>query len=81
MFVSYRAFKTPVPLPALADPTPSVLPSTMASQGVDVDRVMRELGQLRRFHVRNYCLLALVTISVAIYGINYVFLAADVPYR
>ncbi|CAG9136528.1 unnamed protein product [Plutella xylostella] len=53
----------------------------MASQGVDVDRVMRELGQLQRFHVRNYCLLALVTISVAVYGINYVFLAADVPYR
>ncbi|CAK1555043.1 unnamed protein product [Leptosia nina] len=42
---------------------------------------MRELGQLGRFHRRCYVLVAIAGFSAAIYGINYVFLAADVPYR
>ncbi|XP_031766668.2 organic cation transporter protein-like isoform X2 [Galleria mellonella] len=47
----------------------------------DTDRLMHELGQFRRFHVMNYFLLALTVFAAALYAINYVFLAADVPYR
>ncbi|XP_072932972.1 organic cation transporter protein-like isoform X2 [Epargyreus clarus] len=48
---------------------------------LDVDGLMRELGQFRRFHLINYFLLALVPFAAAIYAVNYIFLAADVPYR
>ncbi|CAH2084349.1 unnamed protein product [Euphydryas editha] len=54
---------------------------TMGQTQIDTDGLMRELGQYRRFHLLNYALLALVAFSVAHYGINYVFLVADVPYR
>ncbi|KAJ0183566.1 hypothetical protein K1T71_001542 [Dendrolimus kikuchii] len=49
--------------------------------GLDTDRLMRELGQFKRFHLTNYCLLALPVFVAALYATNYVFLAADVPYR
>ncbi|XP_061714575.1 solute carrier family 22 member 3-like isoform X1 [Cydia pomonella] len=49
--------------------------------GVDCDHLMKELGQFRRFHILNYILMALVSYTAAHYAINYVFLAADVPYR
>lgn len=67
--------------------------STMASEAevssekvekarqVDTDALMQELGQFRRFHLVNYFLLALVPFALAHYAVNYVFLAADVPYR
>lgn len=48
---------------------------------VDTERLMQELGQFKLFHLKNYFLLAIAVFSAAIYGINYVFLAADVPYR
>ncbi|XP_068617258.1 organic cation transporter protein-like [Battus philenor] len=48
---------------------------------MDTDRLMHELGQFRRFHLINYFLLALPAFAAAHYAINYVFLAADVPYR
>ncbi|XP_063826951.1 organic cation transporter protein-like [Ostrinia nubilalis] len=51
------------------------------SGGVDTDRLMQELGQFKRFHLTNYVLLALPVFVAALYAINYVFLAADVPYR
>lgn len=51
------------------------------SGGVDTDRLMRELGQFKRFHLANYVMLALPVFVAALYAINYVFLAADVPYR
>lgn len=51
------------------------------SAGLDTDRLMKELGQFRRFHLTNYCLLALPVFVAALYSTNYVFLAADVPYR
>lgn len=51
------------------------------SAGVDTERLMKELGQGRRFHLVNYVLLALPVYVAAYYAINYVFLAADVPYR
>lgn len=51
------------------------------SGGVDTDRLMRELGQFKRFHLVNYVMLALPVFVAALYAINYVFLAADVPYR
>ncbi|XP_050348889.1 organic cation transporter protein-like [Nymphalis io] len=47
----------------------------------DTDALMRELGQFRRFHVVNYLLLALVPYVLAHYAVNFVFIAADVPYR
>ncbi|KAG6440883.1 hypothetical protein O3G_MSEX001467 [Manduca sexta] len=52
-----------------------------ASSGVDPERLMHELGQFRRFHLINYVLLALPVFIAAFYAVNYVFLAADVPYR
>ncbi|XP_013141700.1 PREDICTED: organic cation transporter protein-like [Papilio polytes] len=48
---------------------------------MDTDRLMHELGQFRKFHLLNYFLLALPAFAAAHYAINYVFLAADVPYR
>ncbi|CAH2084350.1 unnamed protein product [Euphydryas editha] len=54
---------------------------TIGQTQIDTDGLMRELGQNRRFHLKNYALLALVTFSLAHYGVNYVFLVADVPYR
>ncbi|CAH2241418.1 jg15615 [Pararge aegeria aegeria] len=48
---------------------------------VDTDALMQELGQFKRFHLLNYFLLGLVPFVLAHYAINYVFLAADVPYR
>lgn len=51
------------------------------SGGVDTDRLMKELGQFRRFHMTNYVLLALPIFMASLYAINYVFLAGDVPYR
>ncbi|XP_022828155.1 organic cation transporter protein-like isoform X1 [Spodoptera litura] len=51
------------------------------SAGVDMERLMKELGQARRFHLGNYVLLALTVFVAALYATNYVFLAADVPYR
>lgn len=48
---------------------------------VDTERLMQELGQLKPFHLKNYALLAIACFFAAIYGINYVFLAADVDYR
>lgn len=50
-------------------------------RGLDVDALMRELGQFRRFHLLNYVMLALVPFATALYAVNYIFLAADVPYR
>lgn len=52
-----------------------------AAEGLDTDRLMQELGQFRKFHLVSYFLLSLVTFAAAHYAINYVFLAADVPYR
>ncbi|KAH9633783.1 hypothetical protein HF086_005417 [Spodoptera exigua] len=51
------------------------------SAGVDMEQLMQELGQARRFHLGNYALLALTVFVAALYATNYVFLAADVPYR
>ncbi|PZC71372.1 hypothetical protein B5X24_HaOG213517 [Helicoverpa armigera] len=51
------------------------------SGGVDTERLMRELGQARRFHLASYALLAVAVFVAALYATNYVFLAADVPYR
>lgn len=51
------------------------------SAGVDMEQLMQELGQARRFHLGNYVLLALTVFVAALYATNYVFLAADVPYR
>ncbi|KAJ2951318.1 hypothetical protein O0L34_g5720 [Tuta absoluta] len=51
------------------------------ASGVNTDRLMQELGQFKKFHLFNYILLSLVTFTAAHYAINYVFLAADVPYR
>lgn len=51
------------------------------SAGVDMERLMKELGQSSRFHLSNYVLLAISVFVAAIYATNYVFLAADVPYR
>ncbi|KPJ16074.1 hypothetical protein RR48_06029 [Papilio machaon] len=48
---------------------------------MDTDRLMHELGQFRKFHLLNYWLLALPVFAAAHYSINFVFLAADVPYR
>lgn len=59
--------------PAAAAPVPG--------GGVDTEQLMQELGQFRRFHLVNYCLLALVCYFAAHYALNYVFLAADVDYR
>ncbi|XP_023935702.2 organic cation transporter protein-like isoform X2 [Bicyclus anynana] len=50
-------------------------------KALDPDVLMQELGQFRRFHLLNYLLLGLVPFALAHYAINYVFLAADVPYR
>lgn len=49
--------------------------------GLDTDQLMREMGQFKRFHLMNYCLLSLTVFVAALYATNYVFLAADVPYR
>ncbi|XP_053604472.1 organic cation transporter protein-like isoform X2 [Plodia interpunctella] len=49
--------------------------------GFDTERLMKELGQGKPFHLMNYALLTLTVYTAAIYGINYVFLAADVDYR
>ncbi|RVE41008.1 hypothetical protein evm_014342 [Chilo suppressalis] len=51
------------------------------SAGVDADRLMKELGQFRLFHLFNYVLLFIPVYVAALYATNYVFLAADVPYR
>ncbi|GBP53897.1 hypothetical protein EVAR_96575_1 [Eumeta japonica] len=51
------------------------------SAGATAERALRELGQLRWFHVRCHALVALTVVSAALYGINYIFLADDVPYR
>ncbi|CAH2047613.1 unnamed protein product, partial [Iphiclides podalirius] len=51
------------------------------AEGLDTDRLMHELGQFRRFHLLSYFLLSLPAFAAAHYAINYVFLAADVPYR
>lgn len=48
---------------------------------VDVDGLMQELGQFRRFHLWNYVLLALVSYVVPLHAMNYVFLVGNVPYR
>lgn len=45
------------------------------------DRVVTELGQLGRFHLASYLLLAPVATGATLYGLTYVFLAADLPYR
>lgn len=55
--------------------------ATQPNSGVDVEQLMQELGQFRRYHLVNYCLLALVCYFAAHYALNYVFLAADVDYR
>ncbi|XP_045769128.1 organic cation transporter protein-like isoform X1 [Maniola jurtina] len=55
--------------------------STEKAGHVDTDALMQELGQFRKFHVLNYCLLGVVPFVLAHYAINYVFLAADVDYR
>lgn len=55
--------------------------SFKGSAGVDMEVLMKELGQARRFHLCNYVLLALSVFVAALYGTNYVFLAADVSYR
>lgn len=70
-----------MPKPATGSSSAAEAPVLSGGGGVDTDRLMRELGQFRRFHVTNYCLISLVTITAAIYSVNYVFLAADVPYR
>lgn len=49
--------------------------------GLDTDQLMHELGHFRRFHVISYLLVTLVVVVSELYSINYVFLAADVPYR
>ncbi|XP_045498927.1 organic cation transporter protein-like isoform X1 [Colias croceus] len=54
---------------------------TQGKTCVDTDALLRELGQFRRYHLMNYFLIALAGFSAAIYGMNYVFLAADVSYR
>ncbi|KAJ8716903.1 hypothetical protein PYW07_003530 [Mythimna separata] len=59
----------------------TVMEENKGSAGVDTERLMKELGQARRFHVKNYLLLALAVYVLAFYATNYVFLAADVPYR
>lgn len=55
--------------------------ASVPGSGVDTDKLMQELGQFRRFHLVNYCLVALVGYFAAHYALNYVFLAADVDYR
>ncbi|XP_050677874.1 organic cation transporter protein-like isoform X2 [Leptidea sinapis] len=45
------------------------------------ERLVEQLGQHRVFHLRCYALVALTTFAAALYNTNYVFLAADVPYR
>ncbi|XP_041979847.1 organic cation transporter protein-like isoform X2 [Aricia agestis] len=49
--------------------------------GMDTDALMKELGQGGRFHIINYILVSLAMFSLAQYQTQYVFLAADVPYR
>lgn len=65
---------------AAAD-TSSAAAAAAPGAGVDTERLMQELGQFRRFHLGNYCLLALVCYFAAHHALNYVFLAADVDYR
>lgn len=51
------------------------------SAGVDSERLMKELGQAKPFHLINYFMLAFSVYVAALYATNYVFLAGDVPYR
>lgn len=48
---------------------------------LDVERVLRELGQAGRFHARALALAALAAVQVGMLHTTYIFLAADVPYR
>ncbi|CAH2084348.1 unnamed protein product [Euphydryas editha] len=48
---------------------------------LDVDKLMCELGQAGRFHVRMYVLVALAAVQVGLLHTTYIFLAADLPYR
>ncbi|KAG7299214.1 hypothetical protein JYU34_017766 [Plutella xylostella] len=57
-----------------------ISPATL-SLGVDVDGVMKQLGQLGRFHCRAFALLALVAVQVGMLHTTYIFLAGDVHYR
>ncbi|CAK1585785.1 unnamed protein product [Parnassius mnemosyne] len=52
-----------------------------SGKALDIDQLMYELGQYRKFHLLNYCLLSAPLLLYCMYWINYVFLAADVPYR
>ncbi|XP_060801640.1 organic cation transporter protein-like isoform X2 [Amyelois transitella] len=52
--------------------------------GVDTERVMSELGARSRFHrfqLLVYALAGAAPWTAALYSTNYIFLAADVPYR
>ncbi|CAK1585786.1 unnamed protein product [Parnassius mnemosyne] len=52
-----------------------------SGKALDIDQLMYELGQYRKFHLFNYFLLSVPLLFYCVYGMNYVFLAADVPYR
>lgn len=51
------------------------------SAGVDTEHLMKELGQFKRFHIYNYCMIVITVFVAALYATNYVFLAGDVHYR
>lgn len=52
-----------------------------ASGGVDVDRVLGQLGQAGQFHLRVYVMVAVAVIQVGMLHTTYIFLAGSVPYR
>ncbi|KAJ8723073.1 hypothetical protein PYW08_002985 [Mythimna loreyi] len=48
---------------------------------VDLDAILLELGQFGRYQIRNYCFIMVVILMSAVYNSQYIFAAADIPYR
>lgn len=48
---------------------------------VQLDSVLKQLGQASRFHCRVYALVALAAVQVGLLHTTYIFLAGDLPYR
>ncbi|XP_026496252.2 organic cation transporter protein-like [Vanessa tameamea] len=48
---------------------------------IDLDEILVEVGQLGRFQVRTYCFILIPILFSAVYNSQYIFAAANVPYR
>ncbi|XP_023935690.1 organic cation transporter protein-like [Bicyclus anynana] len=48
---------------------------------IDLDPILLEVGQFGRYQLKNYCLILVPIMFSAIYNSQYIFAAANVPYR